>query len=723
MKIMHAIYLSLIFIVLYTNSALSSNEYYIYQDKNIVSYSARFNVDKPIRIKRIKLWLSGSNSHGGARLRIFGDEGGSPVPYYEKDLITPIIVHKTHDGIEEISIDIKEELNIDKSQYFVTLDHLDSNVYWATNKTKMRPTCVSPIYGNYTRQSLKDVSNKWYTSDYSFAINISSDDLVSSKDTYFQRITPTLDTSSLRNNVCINVFDYDLDGYMDILYKGKLYKNYGKMNFKEIGKSLNLSLKDSLITGHIVIDVNNDGRSDMLFFHLPDSLKRSVTLYERKDQDYMNKELDISLIDTILSYCVSDLNGDGYNDVLLISKDSLSHVNILLNNKYSGYKEDNFIDFQKANYVLCRIFDVNNDGRNDIVLLDDTGIEYVYINRGGTNFTFESGYQENPKDILRINNIKYADIDGDGKSDKIELLSKKLDGIPQSNNGILINGNEIIPNRYFNEVQSGVLICDFNNDGRNDIVLTTGCLCRSSDFYISNPNGGYTIKNYTSGFFKNSLGTDVGSVDFDNDGSVDFFTLENNNLIIYKNTYDKVEVAGNYLTLHYNDKDNLDRVIVYSGNNVTVKNILAHEIGVLTEVSNVLHIGLNGSNAIDSMKLVSKDNVLYSTDNVKINDEYIVNLDSLHRSYNLVESVASPNPFLVYTNVSIIVNKSDEYALSIQTLDGRIIRHYSLGILNGGTHVIRWDGKDGDGQDVPSGAYIYRISNSITNIVNKIIKL
>ncbi len=74
----------------------------------------------------------------------------------------------------------------------------------------------------------------------------------------------------------------------------------------------------------------------------------------------------------------------------------------------------------------------------------------------------------------------------------------------------------------------------------------------------------------------------------------------------------------------------------------------------------------------------------------------------------------SPNPFNPVTTIAFAVpaigGSSVDAALAIYSVDGRLVNVLVDGPLSGGEHSVTWDGRDGSGNRVASGIYLYRLT-------------
>jgi hypothetical protein len=69
-----------------------------------------------------------------------------------------------------------------------------------------------------------------------------------------------------------------------------------------------------------------------------------------------------------------------------------------------------------------------------------------------------------------------------------------------------------------------------------------------------------------------------------------------------------------------------------------------------------------------------------------------------------------PNPFNPTTEISFVLPEATAVELAIFDLAGRRVRSFAAGVqYAAGSHSLRWDGRDDEGQSMPSGAYLCRL--------------
>ena len=87
----------------------------------------------------------------------------------------------------------------------------------------------------------------------------------------------------------------------------------------------------------------------------------------------------------------------------------------------------------------------------------------------------------------------------------------------------------------------------------------------------------------------------------------------------------------------------------------------------------------------------------------------------------LGEVINYPNPFAAATGFHYSVSQPlDDLSIRIYTVSGRLVREMKPGAflvpagavapLDAGTHLLQWDGRDGDGDPLANGVYLFKLT-------------
>jgi hypothetical protein len=68
-----------------------------------------------------------------------------------------------------------------------------------------------------------------------------------------------------------------------------------------------------------------------------------------------------------------------------------------------------------------------------------------------------------------------------------------------------------------------------------------------------------------------------------------------------------------------------------------------------------------------------------------------------------------PNPFNPNTSIIVAIPKTSQVSITIYNLLGQEVRTLFAGQIERGTKILRWDGKDSNGNSLASGTYVYRM--------------
>lgn len=82
-----------------------------------------------------------------------------------------------------------------------------------------------------------------------------------------------------------------------------------------------------------------------------------------------------------------------------------------------------------------------------------------------------------------------------------------------------------------------------------------------------------------------------------------------------------------------------------------------------------------------------------------------------------------PNPFNPETTINFTIDGNEQVTLVIFDLLGRELRRLAERQMAPGSHAIKWDGRDSDGNPAPSGFYIYRLQTGHDQAVRRMLLL
>tara|TARA_Y100000310_G_C20442260_1_gene696671 strand:+ start:107 stop:559 length:453 start_codon:yes stop_codon:yes gene_type:complete len=82
-----------------------------------------------------------------------------------------------------------------------------------------------------------------------------------------------------------------------------------------------------------------------------------------------------------------------------------------------------------------------------------------------------------------------------------------------------------------------------------------------------------------------------------------------------------------------------------------------------------------------------------------------------------------PNPFNLSTKIKFELRLSGNYKITILNIMGTEVSVLHTGFLNIGHHYLNWNGKNKNGDMMPSGIYLYKIQGDNTQETRKMILL
>ncbi len=348
------------------------------------------------------------------------------------------------------------------------------------------------------------------------------------KPIYFNNIATWVSHNATTDNpiYSVAVSDVDGDGKKDIVAglggqtdRISVYTNNGAAFSK--WSSSNVTTPDNAYTV-AVSDVDGDGKKDIVA-GLGGQTDR-ISVYTNNGAAFSKwSSSNVTTADDVYSVTISDVDGDGKNDIVAGMGFFSPMVSVFTNNgkSFDQWSNDSSYPFDDVNAVA--VSDIDNDGKNDVIsaigVKPGEGSIIVYSNSGGA---FVNWPNDSASTADVASSVAIGDVDGDGKNDIVT--------------GLVVNGNTVSlytnNGKSFNQWSSSnvttadrplsVAIGDVDGDGKNDIVVGVGSDGitggRVSIYY----NNGKSFNQWSSSNVTTSY--DVNSVavqDIDNDGDKD----------------------------------------------------------------------------------------------------------------------------------------------------------------------------------------------------------
>ncbi|MBS1535087.1 MAG: VCBS repeat-containing protein [Bacteroidetes bacterium] len=310
------------------------------------------------------------------------------------------------------------------------------------------------------------------------------------------------------------IADLDGDNVNDIVTGNSMdnflvwYKNY--TTIKALGKNCYDPFEVK------TADLDNDGDVDII---TSVNNGNKLVWYENTDgAGSTGLQKVITFSDPCFGYELGDIDGNGSIDIAMDGK-------WYKNDGHGNFSPNTYLDEYSDNTSTVFIKDVDNDGSNDLIAVDNlsngNAVIGWYRNLNGLgsfgprqSILFVSG--------ISINKIEFADMDGDG--DKDIVFSGGKIGIVKNING---TGTFETTFQTVYSYTAGPLFCvDMDADGDKDIL--TSEINMNSDYVVAwfkNSNGLGTFSSSPQVVNYSSL-SGVFPADMDNDGDLDILSNE-----------------------------------------------------------------------------------------------------------------------------------------------------------------------------------------------------
>ncbi len=339
------------------------------------------------------------------------------------------------------------------------------------------------------------------------------------------------------NSSIPTIADLNGDGKLDVLWPtgprvnlGKGDGTFGAISQYDPGYLSNCAFGDVDHDGHLdAVCTWYDVRDIDSYIHLtvlhgnPDGTFNKTPLFTRT---FGNGEHEYDGIPTILSpVLITDLNGDGYDDIVSLSGDGYCVLLGGPSTTWNGQPQQFVAASLQSQRGVTGIYgvsiaDMNGDGLPDIVAVGPNGLYITYAQHDGTLSSAPA-----PEVGQVSSSATLADFNGDGNLDVVSAGDTALklslgrgDGTFTSPQPITTSGNFGVVNYEDPQVVHG----DFNGDGKQDLLATGSIAVNTSQTYL--------LLGHGDGSFDSPkpIGISIGKVaDLNGDGLSDVYSVQN----------------------------------------------------------------------------------------------------------------------------------------------------------------------------------------------------
>lgn len=730
--------------VIDTLSAFNPNSrYHYYRIHSVSAQAARFQPVAGGKLIRASVLLGGATADGTARLRVFGNEIGAAVPFMEQDLVAPITLKKTQKGVERIEVYFSSPIAISGHQFFIAVDQLSDGVLLISDSEIKSATCTDGTE-EFRYQCIKTSDNRWWTGKYAYGISA-----IMNYDGAAPLLTDMTSEGGLEDIPSINESmawaDIDDDGYPDLLTSGRLYRNLGNRKFRDITLEMGLA---GLPRANLFLDINTDGRIDILFLGSTDSTTSSSVLFVATESgSFRRKLLELPGLEDPTSFSLADFDSDGYIDLFLgQGRDStgtpLRNV-LLLNDRKEAFIDRTSLLYPAAYQLRAsqgsQWTDVNGDGFPDLFVVNQ-GEDACEMWRNNGDGTFSMVYGPAGTAPAQIRSVgalggHWRDYNKDGAPDLLLSQHSRLAtvGNQPRQSGVVLEVEDALSfglspvsldsmSIPYGELRGGGTWGDVDNDGELDILLASGSGCRFADLYVRNEHGKYEARTAQYGLLHVPTGPGAMWIDIDNDGLLDLATFLHHRLHLYRNTSPR---ENNYASIDVSTAGGIGtKVELYASGQRYAEEVTSGH-GLLLQDPLRLHIGLGSVAVIDSMIVRWPDGQIEVVRDVAVNATTKIRRSTTEPntqplSSGIADIRVFPNPFSNRVEIIYRLAERQRVVVEIFSQDGRPVAKLHDDVQDAGVQSIAWTAIGDDGGRLPQGEYLYRItggSNVMTGIL------
>ena len=553
--------------------------------------------------------------------------------------------------------------------------------------------------------------------------------------------------------------DYDNDGYhLDIFVVGDgglpnaLYHNNGDGTFTDVAVEAGVA-DTPRGRGCVWFDYNNDGWSDLyvtcagpdyLFENNGDGTFTDVT-----------QQAGVANEKHGTNPAIADYDHDGWLDIYianwgrapsLLNPNPAPKTNVLYRNRGDGSFEETTETAGVGDDGIAWgaiFFDYDSDTWADLFVANDHGPDKLYRNKGDGTF---QDISEQSGIVTEVNGkptgamgLCVGDYDNDTDLD-LFITNYDADLLWRNNgDGTFTNVAEAVG--VANEgVGWYASFIDYDNDGWRDLYVVNGDVDNSQktnrNRLYQNQNGVFVDRADALNVTADAVGRGATAGDFDNDGDVDLYIVNNTRNTLLQNDVGsdanrsvKIRLRGTE-----SNRDGVGtRVAITVDNRVQTQELICGT-GFLGSDSPELEFGIPSDPQIGSVILtwpsgITETYQLSFHENVYIFTEgealtvAVEPHEKRHTTWGKIRAAEVfqnyPNPFNPETWIPYRLSESADVQITIYAQNGELIREFNLGYQPRGERTLYWDGKNQDGETLASGIYFYQFRADDVQSVRK----
>jgi hypothetical protein len=439
----------------------------------------------------------------------------------------------------------------------------------------------------------------------------------------------------------LSLVDINNDGFNDVFVQNedKEYLFYiNQKNGKFIPQEIYGLDSSQVLQSHVWSDINHDGSKDLIAYTEP-NLKIQLFINQGElnfEEDITNANL--STVSLIKSLLISDLNMDGWEDLLVFR----GEIEFLFYANINGVFFDKTEEYQLSNIYNTHeglAFDFDNDLDIDLYFLGEQSTKNIFfINNGNGIFSKLDSIGLNYEGNSLA--TKSIDCNNDGYSDLFLSTDNKNYIFENTGNGFYQDVSSTV-GQELQHAGREILEFDFDLDGMNDILISA----------LTTNQGVKLYKNIESQSFEEieisiaiDSATNLFSSDLNHDGLQDLIISHsaNNGISYYLNGTNHYSPTHHFIALDLINNENRSiygtRIIAKSGDKEYHTSVgSSYQLNGFMESE--IHFGLGSSSVIDQLEIYWPDGTIENIYNLTANEKYRIEKEA---GYTLIENYNPP---------------------------------------------------------------------------------